>query len=84
MEKFEKTVQLKNVVVGGNTYQKFISIEAAGAGELKEQIQKACGIEEAGVEICAGSMASMEDIAPVLAECAALMAEKAEIGRAHV
>ncbi len=79
MAKFEKTVQLKNVVVGGNAYQKFISIEAAGAGELKEQIQKACWIEEAGVEICAGSMASMEDIAPVLAECAALLAEKAVI-----
>ena len=32
MAKFEKTVQLKNVVVGGNAYQKFISIEAAGLG----------------------------------------------------
>lgn len=79
MAKFEKTVQLKDVVIGGNTYQKFISIEAAGTAELKEQIQRACGIEEAGVEICAGSMASMEDIAPVLAECAELLAKKAVI-----
>ena len=77
MAKFEKVVQIKNIAIGGNDYQKFISIEAASAAELKDRLQQACATEEAGVEICAGSMTKMEDIAPVLAECRDALSRKA-------
>lgn len=69
MTEFKKTVQIKGFVIGGEDYQKFVSIDATQAEELKAQLQEACAIAESGVEICVGSMDSIHDIAPVLAAC---------------
>lgn len=79
MANFKKTVQVKDIVIGGADYQKFISIEASNAEELRDRIEQACPIEEAGVEICAGSMHQIGDIAPVLAECKDILAKKVVI-----
>lgn len=79
MASFKKTVQVKGVVIGEQDYQKFISIDAASAEELANQIAQACAADEAGVEICAGSMDLLDNIAPVLAACKDDLAKKAVV-----
>lgn len=79
MANYKNVVKVKGVEIGGSDYQKFISIEASNVAELKEQLQQACAIDEAGVEICAGSMDKMADIAAVLAECKGILEKKVVI-----
>ena len=64
----KKNVQVKNTVIGGGAYTRFIAIAPSNAEEMKSQIKEAASLGEAGIEIKVGNLTKAEDALSVLVE----------------
>lgn len=73
----KKTVEVKNTVVGGNAYARFIAIEPANADEMKNQLKEAADLGEAGIEVKVGKLDNLDVAITVLTECKDVVANQA-------
>lgn len=65
----KKTVQVKNTVIGGSDYSRFIAIAPSNAEEMRKQLKEAAALGESGIEIKVGNLAKTGDALAVLTEC---------------
>lgn len=75
----KKTVRVKNAVVGGSDYTRFIAIAPSSAEDMRCQMKEAAALGEAGIEIQVGNLANISDALVVLKECKDDMAGQAVI-----
>ncbi|MGI6010793.1 MAG: type I 3-dehydroquinate dehydratase [Ruminococcus sp.] len=75
----KKTAEVKNAVIGGNDYVRFISIAPSNAGEMKNQIQEAAQKGEAGIEVKVGNLEKISDALAVLTDCKDILGGQAVI-----
>ena len=75
----KKTVQVKNAVVGGSDYTRFVTIAPSSTEEMKRQIKEAASLGEAGIEVKVGNLAKISDALAALTEC-----KEAVVGQAVI